>query len=249
MARFIEGPPQTTERMPHAAHPRVEGTNVAPRSQSGTRFKDFPVDEGLFLLIEPAAVDFTVPSPEILESLTGKAVLLRDATEKERTVSKEAQAAKKEREDIRDTILSHIEDNPDLRGLVSNPDDVKLTATPTHGEVVYDIAKLKKSARSKRRFMKSTSRRVVIEFVPRKDMPQEVLQAIVEEGLNSLGSRVARKANVTTTVVVHDDVVAQMVDTGEMTLLPDTRRVTEGFTLKATRLPVRRKNIKTRRIP
>jgi hypothetical protein len=35
-----------------------------------------------------------------------------------------------------------------------------------------------------------------------------------------------------------------MVKAGEITLLPDTRRVTEGFSYKAARLPKRRKNLK-----
>ncbi len=247
MARFIEGQPVTTTRAPHTAHPRVEGTKVSPRPKSGERFKEFTVVEGeLSLLIEPAAVDFTAPSPEVLESLTGDAVLLRDATEREKATTKEAQDAKKAREAIRDAILPVIKGNPDLRGLTSSSHDVKLTATPTHTEVVFDIAKLRESVRSKKRFRKVTSRRVVIEVTPRKDMEPDVLQSLIEEGLNSLGSRVARKASVTTVWVVDDVAVAEMAGSGEITFLPDTRKVTEGFNLKAERLPVRRKNIKSK---
>ena len=247
MARFIEGPPVTTTRPPHTAHPRVEGTIVSPRPKSGERFKEFPVvEDELSLLIEPAAIDFAVPSAEVLESLASDAVLLRDATEKEEAAKKLAADAKKAREGIRDIILPVIKGNRDLRGLTSRSQDVKLTATPTHSSVVFDIDKLRKSARSQRRFRKMTSRNVTVEFTPRKDMDPEVVKVIVEEGLNSLGARVARRASITTTWVVDDGVVAEMVGAGEITLLSETRQVTEGFSLKAERLPVRRKNIKSK---
>lgn len=245
MATWKEGQPQTTARTPHTAHPRIEGTKVSPRAR-GERFKEFPVVEGeLSLLIEPAAVDFVAPSSEIIETLANNAVLLRDTTDLARKATKSKQDADKERDDVRDTITPIVEKIPDLRGLFSVSRDVELTATPTQGTVVFDINKLRESVRAQRRFRKLTSRIVTIEFTPRKDMHPDVLKAIVEEeGLNSLGARVARRASVTTTWLVDDGAVAAMVNSGEITLLPETRRVTEGLSLKAVRLPKRRKNIK-----
>jgi hypothetical protein len=249
MARFIEGPPQTTERVPHAAHPRIEGTKVASRARSGERFKEFPITAGeLSLLIEPNAVDFFAPPLGTIETLADNAVLLRDMTDREEAIRKAASDAKAEREDVRDgEIAPAIKEIPDLRGLFSVSRDVELTATPTHGAVTFDINKLRKSARTERRFRKLTSRRVIVEFTPRKDMDPEAVRAIVEEGLDSLGSRVARKASVITTWIVDDEAVAGMVNSGEITLLPETRRVEEGVSYKAVHLPKRRKNIKTRK--
>ncbi len=243
MARWIEGEPKVTTRPPHTAHPRIEGTKVSPRVTGGERFKEFPVIDGeLSLLIEPTATDFIAPSAEVLESLASDAVNLRDATEAE-------QAAKKEREETKGKISPVIENHSGLRGLTSESRDVKLTATPTHTEIVFDINKLKESVRTQKRFRKLTSRRVAIEVTPRKDMHPDVLRAIIEEGLDSLGARVARRASVTTTWLVDDGAVAEMVSSGEITLLPGTRQVEEGFSLKAERLPKKRKNIKTRRLP
>ncbi len=248
MARWKEGPPQVITRPPHTAHPRIEGTKVSPRIR-GERFKEFQVVEGeLALLIEPTAVDFVAPSAEIIETLANNAVLLRDATEKEEAARKAASNTKKERDGLRDTIAPTVEEIPDLRGLFSVSRDVELTATPTQGTVVFDINKLRESVRAQKRFRKLTSRIVTIEFTPRKDMHPDVLKAIVEEeGLNSLGARVARRASITTTWVVDDGAVAEMVDSREITLLPETRRVTEGLSLKAVHLPKRRKNIKTKK--
>lgn len=248
MARWKEGAPLTTTRPPHTAHPRIEGTGVSPKARSGERFKEIPVSEGdLSLLIEPAATDFIAPSAEVLESLTNDAVNLRDATEREEAAKKVALDAKKDRETIRNTIIPVIKENPNLRGLTSESQDVRLTATPTHTEIVFDINKLRDSVRSEKRFRKLTSRRVLIEVAPRKDMHSDVLRAIIEEGLDSLGARVARRASVMTTWLVDDGAVAEMVSSGEITLLPGTRGVEEGFSLKAEHLPKRRKNIKNKK--
>ena len=239
MARWIEGEPQTTTRTPHTAHPRIEGTKVSPRVTGGQRRREFLViDEEFSLLIKPTGEDFTVPAPEILESLANNAVLLRDATEKEK-------AGYDEREKAKGEIAPVFKNNPEMRGLISESRDVKLTATPTHHEIVFDISKLRKSARTRKRFSKLTSRRVVIEVTPRKDMDPDVLQTIIEEGLNSLGERVARRASVTTTWVVDDAVAAEMDSSGEITFLPGTRKVKEGLTLKAERLTKNIKNKKT----
>lgn len=251
MPTWKEGEPQVTTRPPHTAHPRIEGTKVSPGGRSGERFKEVSVTEGeLSVLIEPAATDFIVPPAEVLEVLTSDAVLLRDATEREEAAKKTALDAKIDREAVRDAIVPVVKKNRNLRGLISESHDVKLTAIPTHTGIVFDINKLRDSVRSERRFRKVTSRRVLIEVTPRKDMHPDVLRAIVEEeGLNGLGARVARKASVTTTWVVDDGAVAEMVNSGEITFLPGTRVVTEGFSLKAEHLPKRRKNIKTRNSP
>jgi len=235
MARWIEGEPRTTIRLAHTAHPRIEGTKVSSRVAGSERFKQFPSGEGdIVLLIEPAATDFTAPTSEALESLTSDAVSLRDATEQE-------QRAKKAREETKGRIFPVIENHPKLRGLISESRDVKLTATPTHTEIIFDTDKLKESVRSQKRFRKLTSRRVSIEITPRKDMTPEVLRALIEEGLNSLGARVARRSSIITTWIVDDGAVAEMVDSGEITLLPGTRQVQEGLSIKAERFPIKKR--------
>lgn len=237
MPEWKEGPPITTTRKPHTARPRIEGTSVSIRTRRGERFEKFPLaDQDLSLLIEPSLTDFRVPSPETLESLTQAAVLLRDTSEDEET-------AKDKREVVKAEITPVIKDNPGLRGLISESKDVRLTATPAQSGVVFSADLLRKSARTQKRFRKLTSQRVVIEVAPRKDMAPEVLRAIIEEGLNSLGARVARRASVETTLIVDDAAVAEMVRSQEITLLPGTRIVTEGFNLKAERLGKRRKKV------
>ena len=243
MATWKEGQPITTIRKPHTARPRIEGTSVSSRIKSGERFREFPLpNQDLSLLTEPTVTDFIAPPQEVLESLTKAAVLLRDASEEEGIAREKREAAKEE-------IMPVIKGNPGLRGLVSEQKDVRLTATPAQSAVVFDADLLRRSVRTQKRFRKLTSKRVMIEVTPRKDMAPEVLRTIIEEGLNSLGARVARRASVTTELVVDDAAVAEMVRSGEITLLPGTRVVTEGFNLKAERSGKRRKKIIRRRTP
>jgi len=235
MARWSEGEPVTTLRTPHRVNPRIEGTEVSTGGRGKKRFSSVSVEGKEYnLFVEPAA-EFTTPSAEVLDSLMDNAVKLRDSTESADEARRLASFANKNRDAVRDSVLSVIESSPNLRGIASESRDTKLTATPTQGNVEYDLSKLKKSLRSKKRFMKATSRRVIVEVTPRKDMDPELLRATIDAALNSLGSRVARRASVTTVWIVDDGVVADMVKSGEVTLFEGTRRVDQGFSIKAER--------------
>ncbi|MCL5435072.1 MAG: hypothetical protein M1405_01650 [Patescibacteria group bacterium] len=222
------GGQQERDRRSHSIRP-VEGTEVAKvvRKRRGSVFESREVfgHEGVSVLMKPnSTTDIPVAA---VDELLPIAIQLKqeDALLKTHEDAREA---------LRTKVMPIFKQYEDWVGVESSGDDVRLTDVEREENIVYD-AMLLRASMSREKHRKVVRReRVIVEFSLARGLSPEV--AVYEAGqmLRSLGRYARNSGRVTIKPEVDEEVLAQEVNAGRISLEPGARKSTKKDYVTAT---------------
>ena len=224
----IMGAPQEgIDRRSHKRSPLTTGTETDFAQPSRERFALQPTHiQGVSLRTEPG---FHPNVPEsVVEALLADAKVFKEADAIEK-------AAARERNARRDRILPLIRDYPGLRGIVSEADDVELTATPNEKKIEWIPDLVRESLPRAADFHEIVTETVIVEFPKPAGRSLEVITSVMADAIQGLGKGILKTGRASVTVVfdINEKKLASRLKALGRKLLPGARTPTIEFSLSA----------------
>lgn len=221
------GPQERIDRRSHKRSPLTSEPETDSAQASKGRFTLQATHlPGVSLRTEPG---FHLDVPEsVVEALLEDAKVFKEADAIEK-------AAAKERNARRDRILPLIEDYPGLRGIISETDDMQVTATPSEKKVEWVPDLVRKSLPTAADYHETVTETVIVEFPKPAGRSLEVIESVMADAIQSLGKDILKTGRASITLVsdINERRLASRLKALGRKLLPGARTTTIEFSLSA----------------